>query len=144
MSAIEHYARTEALEQNPELLRKIENARKEIGGNADTAEQAETEAQSESISEASELNEWPEPEPLGGELPPVPAFDTQLLPFAFRPLVEDTAERMQVPLDFPAVVSVLCLAGVTNRRATIQPKAVDMSAVTRVHKPNIEKTVEQC
>jgi putative DNA primase/helicase len=127
MSASEHHARIETLEQNPELLREIENAGKEIGGNADTPQQAETEAQSESISEASTLDEWPEPEPLGGELPPVPAFDTQLLPSAFRPLVEDTAERMQVPLDFPAVVSVLCLAGVTNRRATIQPKAVDTS-----------------
>jgi hypothetical protein len=39
------------------------------------------------------------------------------------------AERMQVPLDYPAVVAVLCLSGVTNRRATIQPKAADTSWV---------------
>jgi putative DNA primase/helicase len=32
---------------------------------------------------------------------------------------------MQVPLDFPAVIVVLCLAGAVNRRATIQPKAND-------------------
>jgi hypothetical protein len=73
--------------------------------------------------------EWPEPEPLGGELPPVQACDLALLPRSLRPLVEDTAERMQVPLDYPAVMAVLCLAGVTNRRATIQPKAVDTSWV---------------
>jgi putative DNA primase/helicase len=36
---------------------------------------------------------------------------------------------MQVPLDYPAVVSVLCLAGVVNRRAVIQPKASDTSWV---------------
>ena len=50
-----------------------------------------------------------------------------LLPDSLRPLEEDTAERMQVPFDYPAVVAVLCLAGVTNRRAAIQPKAADTS-----------------
>ena len=34
-------------------------------------------------------------------------------------------ERMQVPMDYPAVVMVLCLAGAVNRRAVIQPKAND-------------------
>jgi hypothetical protein len=71
--------------------------------------------------------QWPDPEPLGGELPPVPAFDVQLLPTSLRPLVEDVTERMRVPLDYPAAVAVLCLAGVTNRRAMIQPKAKDTS-----------------
>jgi len=72
---------------------------------------------------------WPEPEPLGGELPAVQAFDLALLPEALRTLVDDTAERMQVPFDFPAVVAVLSLAGATNRRATIYPKAADTSWV---------------
>jgi len=36
---------------------------------------------------------------------------------------------MQVPLDYPAIVGVNCLAGATNRRAAIQPKAVDSSWV---------------
>jgi Protein of unknown function (DUF3987)/Domain of unknown function (DUF3854) len=74
-------------------------------------------------------SDWPEPEPLGGELPPVQAFDAGLLPEALRPLVEDTAERMQVPPDYPAAVAVLGLAGVVNRRAMIQPKAADTSWV---------------
>ncbi|HEY2470150.1 MAG TPA: YfjI family protein [Terracidiphilus sp.] len=34
---------------------------------------------------------------------------------------------MQVPIDFPAVVSVATLAGICGRRATIQPKALDDS-----------------
>jgi Protein of unknown function (DUF3987) len=72
-------------------------------------------------------DDWPDPEPLDGELPPVADFYLGLLPASLRPLVEDTAERMQVPLDYPAIVSVLCLAGVTNRRALIQPKSVDTS-----------------
>ena len=41
------------------------------------------------------------------------------------PLVRDVSERMQVPMDYPAVILVLCLAGAVNRRATIQPKAND-------------------
>lgn len=65
---------------------------------------------------------WPEPESFGSDLPDVPAFDPGLLPNALRPLVEDVAERMQVPLDFPAVAAIATLAGMTNRRALIQPK----------------------
>jgi putative DNA primase/helicase len=42
-------------------------------------------------------------------------------------MVEDIAVRMQVPIDFPAVVAVATLAGVCGRRAMIQPKAVDDS-----------------
>jgi len=68
---------------------------------------------------------WPKPEPIQSELPPVEAFSKDLLPDSFRPLVADVAERMQVPMDYPAVVVVLCLAGAVNRRAVIQPKAND-------------------
>jgi hypothetical protein len=32
---------------------------------------------------------------------------------------------MQVPMDYAAVVMVLCLAGVVNRRAMIQPKELN-------------------
>ena len=70
---------------------------------------------------------WPIPEPLGAELPAVPSLDLRLLPEVLRPLVEDVSERMQTPVDFAAVVAVLSLAGVTNRRARIQPKENDAS-----------------
>lgn len=70
---------------------------------------------------------WPEPLPLQSELPPVERFYEDLLPISLRSLVRDVSERMQVPLDFPAVTLVLCLAGAVNRRATIQPKANDTS-----------------
>jgi putative DNA primase/helicase len=72
-------------------------------------------------------DEWPEPEPFATALPAVPPFDPELLPESLRPLVVDVSERMQTPLDFAGVVAVLSLAGVTNRRALIQPKAVDAS-----------------
>lgn len=72
-------------------------------------------------------NGWPKLEPIQSELPPVPEFAVDLLPQSFRPLVLDAAERMQVPMDYPAIVALLCLGGVVNRRATIQPKANDPS-----------------
>ncbi len=69
--------------------------------------------------------EWPELEPLLESMPDVAQFDLELMPESFRPLVKDVAERMQVPLDFPAVAAIATLAGVTNRRAVIQPKRND-------------------
>ena len=74
---------------------------------------------------AEAADDWPKPEPIQSELPPVQAFSEDLLPDSFRPLVADVTERMQVPMDYPAVVMVLCLAGAVNRRAVIQPKAND-------------------
>jgi hypothetical protein len=70
-------------------------------------------------------HEWPKPEQLQSELPSVEPFSEKLLPDSFRPLVEDVTERMQVPMDYPAVITMLCLAGSVNRRAVIQPKARD-------------------
>jgi putative DNA primase/helicase len=73
--------------------------------------------------------EWRTPLPLESELPPVELITEELLPISLRPLVRDVAERMQMPADYPAVVAVLCLAGVVNRRAVVQPKAKDTSWV---------------
>ena len=77
---------------------------------------------------------WSIPESLDSELPPVPAFDVELLPNALKPLVIDVSERMQTPPDFAAIVAVLSLAGVTNRRVRMQPKEHD---VTWMEVPNL-------
>jgi hypothetical protein len=69
--------------------------------------------------------EWPEPSPLPDALPPVEPFEPRLLPEAFRPWVEDIAERMQCPPDFPAVASMVALATVVGRRVGIRPKRRD-------------------
>jgi putative DNA primase/helicase len=127
MSMSEQYVRRNLFEQNPALLRQIEQG---IPTAADLGfDQGSTGTGRPTIPLplTPTADDWPEPEPLGGELPAVQAFGSALLPESLRPLVEDTAERMQVPLDYPAVVTVLSLAGVTNRRATIQPKATDTS-----------------
>ena len=49
------------------------------------------------------------------------------LPASLRPMVEDIADRMQTPPDFPGVVSIATLAGLCGRRAAIQPKERDSS-----------------
>jgi len=118
MSA-EFYPRRLLLENNPALRAQVEK----VVTVSDCSENDAAEPNNGDMQHA----DWPQPQPLGGELPAVQGFDVVLLPGSLRPLVTDTADRMQVPLDFPAVISVLCLAGAVNRRATIQPKASDTS-----------------
>jgi len=72
-------------------------------------------------------SDWPEPAPLGEELPEVDDFALELLPASLRPLVEDVSERMQTPLDYAAAAAVLALAGCVNRRAIVCPRAEDTS-----------------
>lgn len=95
-------------------------ARRVLLGSEVTAAQ-----QAQGIPCAEAADKWPKPERIQDELPPVQAFSEDLLPDSLRPLVADVTERMQVPMDYPAVVMVLCLAGAVNRRAIIQPKAND-------------------
>ncbi|MCX6596720.1 MAG: YfjI family protein [Acidobacteria bacterium] len=70
---------------------------------------------------------WPKRLPLGDELPAVEQLQLEMLPEAFRPLVADVAERMQVCPDFVAAPLLCGLAGATGRRALIQPKVLDTS-----------------
>jgi putative DNA primase/helicase len=58
----------------------------------------------------------------GSILLPVPAFNPDLLPDALRPWVVDIGERMQCPLDFPAVAAMVAIAGVVGRQVAIRPK----------------------
>lgn len=71
--------------------------------------------------------DWPDPSPLGDELPPVEVCDLELLPVSLRPLVEDVSELMQTPVDYATIATIITLAGCVNRRALIQPKAFDTS-----------------
>lgn len=72
---------------------------------------------------------WPEPTPLPDCLPPVAAFDLELLPEALRGWVADIAERMQCPPDFTAVGAVVALSSIIGARAVVKPKARDDWAV---------------
>lgn len=81
------------------------------------------------VSEA-EAEAWPEPEPLPVGMPPVEPFTFELLPEALRPWVQDIAERMQCPPDYPAVGAIVCLSAVVGRQIGIRPKRRDDWTVT--------------
>lgn len=68
---------------------------------------------------------WPECEPLPVGLPPVPELDPVLLPQALRPWLEDVAERVQCPLEYPAVGAMVALAAVVGRQIGIKPRMRD-------------------
>jgi putative DNA primase/helicase len=68
---------------------------------------------------------WPEPMPLPDALPPVQAFDADLMPVALRAWVMDIAHRMQCPPDFPAVAALVAASSLIGARAVVQPKARD-------------------
>ncbi|MHB8255866.1 MAG: YfjI family protein [Acidiferrobacterales bacterium] len=58
-------------------------------------------------------------------MPPVAVFDFDLLPDALRPWIQDIAERVQCPPDFPAVGAMISLAAVVGRKIGIRPKRRD-------------------
>lgn len=73
------------------------------------------------------LSDWPTPDELPSALPPVMAFDLDLLPEVLRPAVADTADLMQVPPDFLAVSYMVSAAAALGLTVSIAPKARDRS-----------------
>lgn len=72
---------------------------------------------------APELASAPAPQPLPAELLPVDVFPMVALPEAFRPWVQDVAERMQCPPDFVAVPLIVGAASLVARHVGIRPQA---------------------
>jgi hypothetical protein len=68
---------------------------------------------------------WTKPDPLPPTLPAVPQFDPLLLPEALRSWVEDVAERVQCPIDYPAAGVLVALGSVVGRQIGIRPKRKD-------------------
>src|ERR1035441_7257638 len=68
---------------------------------------------------------WPTPRPLANALAEVCPFDPDLLPETLRPWALDLAERLQVPVDYPAAALTVMLAGAIGRRALIRPQRHD-------------------
>src|SRR5688572_3445687 len=69
--------------------------------------------------------EWPDPASLPDELPPVPRLDLDLLPAVLRRRVEDVADRMQCPVEYPAVGLLSVLSGAIGRGCGVLPKRHD-------------------
>jgi len=72
--------------------------------------------------------EWPEPTPINAiknDLPPVVPLPPALIPEPYRPWLVDIAERMQCPLDYVAVGSLVVTATLIGTGCGIRPKAMD-------------------
>jgi putative DNA primase/helicase len=81
---------------------------------------------SPSLSDSGTLPEdWAEPQPLPDGLPDVEPFVGELLPDAWRPWVEDVADRMQCPREYVAVPAIVALSAVVGRQVAIRPKVAD-------------------
>lgn len=76
-----------------------------------------------------EAIDWPDPLPVPA-LPAVSVLSPNLLPPSIRPWIQDVAERLQVPIDLPAIAAVTALSSVIGRRVQIRPKAHDLWTVT--------------
>jgi putative DNA primase/helicase len=89
---------------------------------------------------------WEEPRPLPNDIPPVMAFDEDLLPEAFRPWVKDIAHRMQVPPDFSAVGAMVAISSLIGARVVIAPHQKDSFQVVPnlwgyiVGRPGVKKS----
>lgn len=68
---------------------------------------------------------WPTPDPLPDTLPAVPNLDAVLLPGALRPWLEDIAERVQCPIEYPAVGAMVALSAVVGRQLGVRPRQRD-------------------
>jgi hypothetical protein len=53
--------------------------------------------------------DWPEPKPLPSGLLPVEPFNTDFMPAALAPWIDDIANRLQCPPDYVAVSAITAL-----------------------------------
>lgn len=71
-------------------------------------------------------NEWDgPPRPIDSELMPVEKLTRDHLPTVFRDWLVDIAERMSVPLEYPASAALVALSAVIGRHMAICPKRYD-------------------
>lgn len=68
---------------------------------------------------------WSNPERLPDPLPNVMPYSSDLLPQSVGDAVDDIAERMQCPPDFPAAAMLVAMAAVIGCRVGIRPRRYD-------------------
>jgi putative DNA primase/helicase len=65
----------------------------------------------------------PEPKPLPSGLAPVEQFNSEFLPVALTPWVNDISVRLQCPPDYVAIAATTALGSVIGRRIGIKPQS---------------------
>lgn len=118
--------RNESRCQPPLDVKEVERIAESVSRyDPDSARQAQIECWPERYLCTGGAAAWPDPLPIPDDLPPVKPFDPVLLPSTLRPWIVDIADRMQCPSDFPAVASMVALAGILGRKIAIRPKQRD-------------------
>lgn len=74
-----------------------------------------------SLAERAEAERYPEPLPLPA-LPSAAPFESDLMPEALRPWIDDMAERLQCPPDLLAVPAVVGAGAILGRKVGIRPQ----------------------
>ena len=96
--------------------------------------------------EEAESVTWSDPQDLPDELPPVMPYSSDLLPPSIGRAVDDIAERMQCPPDYPAASMLVAMAAVVGCRLGIRPRKLDDWLVVPnlwgcvVGRPSLKKT----
>jgi putative DNA primase/helicase len=65
---------------------------------------------------------WEEPKPLPDGLAPVEAFNSDFMPGALAPWIDDVATRLQCPPDYVGVAAITAYGSVIGRRIGIKPQ----------------------
>ena len=73
---------------------------------------------------------WPDPEPIESRLLPVEAITADMLPKALRAWIEDSAFRIEVPIDYVAVGAIVAAGSAIGTRCGIRPRTKDEWTVT--------------
>ena len=76
----------------------------------------------ERLDMADPVDPWPDPLPLGDDLPPVLPFQPHLLPGQLRDWVTDIAERMNCPMDLVAIPAMVSAGALIGRKLAIRPQ----------------------
>ncbi len=80
----------------------------------------------EEAAAAVDAAQWPEPERIGSDLPPVPKMDAEaLLPEPLAGYVMDAAYRKAAPPEFVAVALLVALGSLIGARCGVRPKLLD-------------------
>ncbi|MGC3873802.1 YfjI family protein [Halomonas sp. GXIMD04776] len=67
----------------------------------------------------------PDPKPLPDSLPPVPAFEPEMLPVDLCDYVMDVAQRTQCPPEYCAIAALVLLSGLAGHKVRLRPKQHD-------------------
>lgn len=70
-------------------------------------------------------NAWPEPADIKESLPPVTPFNPQWLPHGLSDWALDIADRLNCPVDFPAVTMITALGSALGSRIYVKPYSRD-------------------